>query len=74
MTECQNVTAAWGSVCPDCHKMLPNPGPIRSWQAVRHEGADDHRRVVDATHHYRKHRNVGTYARSGRASVKGYAA
>jgi hypothetical protein len=68
MTECENVTAAWGSVCPDCGETLPNPAPIRSWQAKRHEGSDDHRRVVGDTHFYRKHRNAGEYAKRGRAA------
>jgi hypothetical protein len=68
MNECQNVTAAWGTVCKSCGATLPNPGPIRSWQAVRHEGSDDHRRIAVEGHFYRKHRETGLFAKPRRAA------
>lgn len=69
MIECESVRGKWGGVCPDCGATLPNPKPIRSWQAVRHEGSDDHRRVVIDTHFYRKHRNAGIYAKRKKAAA-----
>jgi hypothetical protein len=67
MTECEDG-AEPGAVCPSCGKTLPNPKPLRSWMAVRHEGKDDHRRAAVNGHYYRKHRNQGEYARRMRAA------
>ena len=36
MTECQNVTAPWGSTCPDCGQLVRAGKPIRSWMAEKH--------------------------------------
>lgn len=35
MNECECVDGEWGSECPACHQILPNPGPIRSWKSQR---------------------------------------
>jgi hypothetical protein len=35
---CTSVRGEWGQRCPDCHRMLPNPKPIRSWMSERHVG------------------------------------
>jgi hypothetical protein len=67
MTECEDG-AEPGAVCPSCGKTLPNPKPLRSWMAVRHEGNDANRMPVDPSSYYRKHRNAGEYARRMRAA------
>jgi hypothetical protein len=67
MTECPFTAFAWGAVCPACGTQTSKPDS-RSWMARRHAGSDDHRRVVIATHYYRKHRNAGEYAKRGRAA------
>ena len=36
MTECENVTAPWGSTCPDCGQILRAGKPIRSWMAEKY--------------------------------------
>lgn len=38
MTECANVDGVWGSPCPGCGQMLPNPPPIQSWMSHRVKG------------------------------------
>jgi hypothetical protein len=35
---CESTRGEWGQRCPDCHRMLPNPKPIRSWMSDRHVG------------------------------------
>jgi hypothetical protein len=67
MTECEFTKFAWGQVCPSCGTQTVR-SDSRSWMARRHAGSDDHRRVVGATHFYRKHRNAGIYAKRGRAA------
>jgi hypothetical protein len=68
MNECPDTKTKWGEVCRSCGKRLPNPKPIRSWMAVRHEGNDANRMPVDPSSYYRKHRNAGEYARRMRAA------
>jgi hypothetical protein len=37
---CQNDTAPWGSICPDCGVRLPqDKGPMTTWMAERHRDA-----------------------------------
>jgi hypothetical protein len=36
MTMCENDTAPWGSICPDCKQRLPaRQKPLSSWHAQR---------------------------------------
>jgi len=35
---CESTRGEWGGVCPDCHRRLPNPGPLRSWASQHHLG------------------------------------
>jgi hypothetical protein len=38
--DCQNDTAPWGSICPDCGVRLPqDKGPMTTWMAERHRDA-----------------------------------
>ena len=36
---CASTRGSWGHRCPDCGRMLPKPGPVRSWASRKHLGA-----------------------------------
>lgn len=56
MIECRSTRGKWGSVCPACGAMLPNPKPIKSWMATR-DHHEDHVREPLPESRYRLHRN-----------------
>jgi hypothetical protein len=37
---CESTRGEWGKRCPDCHRMLPNPKPVRSWHSQKHLGGN----------------------------------
>ena len=68
MTECEDTSAAWGSICPSCGVRLPNPKPITSWMAERHITSEKMRKAALKNDYLRKWRDEGLYARRKRAA------